>query len=67
MFAIAAALVACNDNATSTETNADSARIADSIRVADSIKNATPAIPDTSVKMTPDTSVKVIDSPAIKK
>ena len=43
-FAIAGALVACNNEGESTSTNSDSARIADSIRVADSIRNAMPPV-----------------------
>jgi hypothetical protein len=58
MFAIAGALVACNDNASKTDAAADSARIADSIRVADSIKMATPAMPTDTATMPMDTARK---------
>jgi hypothetical protein len=53
MFAIAGALVACNDNASTNDAAADSARIADSIRVADSIKLATRVLPDSATMQTP--------------
>ena len=59
MFAIAGALVACNDNASTTDTTADSIRIADSIkRAEDSIKALTPVVPDSLTVVVPD-SLKV--------
>jgi hypothetical protein len=64
MFAIAGALVACNDNASHTDAAADSARIADSIRVADSIKNATPAMPVDTATMPVDTAHKATSDTA---
>jgi hypothetical protein len=49
MFAIAGALVACNDSAEGTDAAADSARIADSVkRAQDSINAAMPVTPDTT-------------------
>jgi hypothetical protein len=58
MFAIAGALVACNDNASNTDATADSIRIADSIRREDSIRNANaaPVMPDSATMQTPDTA-----------
>ena len=56
MFAIAGALVACNDNASNSDAAGDSARIADSIRREDSIRALTPVMPDTTTTViVPDT------------
>lgn len=61
MFAIAAALVACNDNATTTDTAADSARIADSTkRAQDSIDALN--VPPPAPAMTAADSARVADS-----
>ncbi len=58
MFAIAGALVACNDSADGTDAAADSARIADSIkRAQDSINAAMPVTPDTTNLNSVDTTV----------
>ncbi len=49
MLAIAGTLVACNDSADSTDTTADSTRIADSIkRAQDSINASMPVVPDSA-------------------
>ena len=61
MFAIAGALVACNDNASTTDAAADSARIADSTkRAQDSINalNVPPPVPT----VTAADSARIADS-----
>ncbi len=58
IFAIAAVLVACNNEADTTDATADSIRQADSLRREDSIRNATPAPVGDSTTVAGDTTKK---------
>lgn len=60
ILALAVTMVACNDSADSTDTTADSIRIADSIkRAQDSINASMPVVPD-STGMNADSAANAV-------